>query len=127
MIIYRIKLKGTIANQLYVGKKNPYYCFVSDQTIKEDQKGFNKPKPSKLSILLSFCDAFLVSKKYAKLFTNPLHIKRLHTYCGGGTTGRSSQNETFSHYEVEIDDNGIISTVQLDQFVTNYKQYKIGE
>ena len=142
MIIYKIRVIKAKTPNCYIGKNNPYYGFISDLTIKENKippyiKHINENENENenenyteyshnqsIAILFSLCDCFLVNQKYAKLFDNPINIKRLHTYCGGGTTGRSSKNATFSHYEVEIDDNGTISYVQLDQFIKTIKTIK---
>lgn len=103
MKVYLVRLKDY--PEIYVGKKNVSYAFHSDHMIAEN----NIPIES----------SFLVPKAKAKIWQESGRIKWLHSYCGKYYDYKSQQEcqSTFSRYEVEIDDNGKLSWMPLDEFV----------
>lgn len=108
MKVYLIRLKDH--PELYVGKKNVSYALDSDYIIAE-----NKINPAKSS--------FLVPKAKAKIWQVAGRIKWLHSYSGRYYDHKNHEDcqSTFSLYEVEIDDNGKLSWMPLDEFVKTVK------
>lgn len=118
MKVYLIKLKFTPAS--YIGKKHISYAFMSDKNIEYQMtEGYCKNKTVKETVK-HMSGYHLVPRKKAKLWDDPKNIKWLYTYTGKYTDDEDDYKEkisTFSQYEVEIDDNGKITCISLDDFV----------
>jgi len=113
MKIYLIRLKDF---PFYVGKQNPSYAMTSDLllNIKRDdnmQRGrpyseeeiiFNGPVHSRAR--------WFVEREKAKIFTTVSSVRTLRTR----GRGNYEENPTFSRYVLEIDDNGVIEEIPLD-------------
>jgi len=94
---YMIRLK--FDNSFYIGKSNPTYALISDKHIK------------KMKMADSLSSYFMCKEKYAKIWTNTKAVKSFVTRC------KMSDEDTFSHYEIEIHDDNKITVLGLDNFI----------
>lgn len=87
---------------LYVGKKNPTYALTSDKAIKN-------------GMIIDPTAHWFAPRHKAKIWTDPLQLRNF--------VNRYNKGETHNHYNVEIDNNGKLSQISLDDFVADPKRF----
>jgi hypothetical protein len=103
MKIFLIRLKNF--PELYVGKKNTSYAISSDEHLNRGSDTAEEAITHNGNI-----PHWFASKDKAKIWTKPTPIIWLRSYAS------DKDEDTFSQYIVEIDDNGTITEVPLDNF-----------